>query len=53
MQKELMEGMSLFSLVTMNYPAAELRGITMMNLIDLIPSPWGEQIKTTPCLPLY
>ncbi len=35
----------------MNYPAAELRSITIRNLIDLIPHE-GEQIETTPCLPL-
>ncbi len=33
-------------------PRGKPRGITMMNLIDLIASK-GEQIETTPCLPLF
>ena len=33
-------------------PRGKPRSITMMNLIDIIP-PEGEQIKTTPCLPLF
>ncbi len=34
----------------MNYPAAELRSITIRNLIDLIPHE-GEHIETSPVSP--